>query len=80
MPIEVKRARHNYYFILNDKSLGVHNPAYTRYLLEVANANLDRLGVGAGSRAAASLSPEQRRGILESDLQQQRRAARNAVD
>ena len=80
VPIEVKRARHNYYFILNDKSLGVHNPAYTRYLLEVANANLDRLGVGAGSRAAASLSPEQRRGILESDLQQQRRAARNAVD
>jgi predicted CxxxxCH...CXXCH cytochrome family protein len=79
VPIEVKRARHNYRFILNDKSMGVHNAAYARYLIEVANTNLDRLGVGANSRTA-SLSPAQRRAILESDLQRQRGAAGRAVD
>lgn len=50
VPIQVKRARHNYYFVLRDLSLGVHNPVYARLLLDVANQNLDALGV---SRAAA---------------------------
>lgn len=45
VPIQVKRARHNYYFILLDRSLGVHNTPYTRYLLNYANTNLDALGV-----------------------------------
>ncbi|MEJ5251892.1 MAG: hypothetical protein HPY54_08980 [Chthonomonadetes bacterium] len=73
VPIEVKRARHNYRFVLNDKSMGIHNAAYARYLIEVANQNLDNLGVGGNSRAA-NLSPAQRRAILESDLQRQRKA------
>lgn len=79
VPIEVKRARHNYRFILNDKSMGIHNPAYTRYLLEVANANLDRLGVGAGSRAA-NLSPATRRATLEADLQRAKEAHRRGAE
>jgi len=41
VPIEVKRARHNYYFIVRDASLGVHNPHYARHLLTVANDNMD---------------------------------------
>ncbi|MGC8784611.1 MAG: multiheme c-type cytochrome [Armatimonadota bacterium] len=79
VPIEVKRARHNYWFILRDSSFGVHNAAYARYLLEVANANLDRLGVGAGSRAA-SLSPATRRAILEADLQRLKESYRRGVE
>lgn len=66
VPIEVKRARHNYWFVLRDKSWGVHNTPYTRYLIQVANANLDRLGVGSGSR--------QGRAVLEQDLQRSRKA------
>ncbi len=56
VPIEVKRARHNYYFIVREASLGVHNPHYARHLLTVANDNMDavlgRAPVGAGARLA----------------------------
>lgn len=45
VPIEIKRARHNYYFVVRDSSMGVHNSAYTRLLVKVANQNLDNLGV-----------------------------------
>lgn len=79
VPIEVKRARHNYWFILRDHSFGVHNGPYARYLLEVANANLDRLGVGGRSRAA-NLSPAQRRSILEADLQRLKESYRYGVE
>lgn len=79
VPIEVKRARHNYWFILRDHSFGVHNGPYARYLLEVANANLDRLGVGGRSRAA-DLSPAQRRSILEADLQRLKESYRYGVE
>jgi hypothetical protein len=79
VPIEVKRARHNYWFILRDSSFGVHNAAYARYLLEVANANLDRLGVGAESRSA-NLSPATRRAILEADLQRLKESYRRDVE
>jgi hypothetical protein len=51
VPIQVKRARHNYYFILRDLSKGVHNPVYTRYLLQQANAQLDQLGVARAKAA-----------------------------
>ncbi len=79
VPIEVKRARHNYWFILRDASFGVHNAAYARYLLEIANANLDRLGVGADSRAA-NLSPATRRAILEADLQRLKESYRRGAE
>jgi hypothetical protein len=49
VPIEVKRARYNYYFVIRDRSLGTHNGTYTRNLLDVANRNLDQLGVAAAS-------------------------------
>ncbi len=47
IPIEVKRARHNYYYVVTSGDYGVHNPAYTRYLLQVAANNLNSLGVPA---------------------------------
>lgn len=45
VPIEIKRARHNYYFIIRDASMGIHNAVYTRQLIKIANQNLDSLGV-----------------------------------
>jgi hypothetical protein len=45
VPIEIKRARHNYYFIIRSGDYGVHNAPYARQLLKIANTNLDTLGV-----------------------------------
>ncbi len=66
VPIEVKRARHNYYFILLDRSLGVHNTPYTRYLLNYANTGLDAIGVSRS--ATRSLNRRQAIGILNEDI------------
>lgn len=44
VPIQIKRARYDYYYVSNDQSFGVHNAKYARYLLDVANAQLDALG------------------------------------
>ncbi len=65
VPIEVKRARHNYYFIVRSGDFGVHNGAYAKHLLIVANENLDDIGA-----AAAPLSPiglNQKFGVIKSD-------------
>jgi hypothetical protein len=69
VPIEVKRARHNYYFVIRDASLGVHNGTYTRNLLDVANRNLDRLGAVAAGVTSASVRGHTAAGyaILQAD-------------
>jgi len=61
IPIEIKRARHNLYFVESDGSLGVHNIAYTRYLLDVAMQQVAAAPgvVGATSR---SVSPSGKSG------------------
>jgi hypothetical protein len=73
IPIEVKRARHNYHFILKDRSYGVHNRVYAQYLLDIANRNLDHLGIPRS--ATIRLSPAQVKAILNADLLKSRRAA-----
>ena len=66
IPIQVKRARHNYYFILLDRSSGVHNAVYTNYLLNWSNIGLDALGI---SRVVTpSLSYREAVGILNQDI------------
>lgn len=50
VPIEIKRARHNYYFIARDGSLGVHNTPYARQLLAYSISQVDSL-FGANSRS-----------------------------
>jgi len=67
IPIEVKRARYNYHFILNDRSLGPHNAAYTNRLIQVANANLDSIGIGPVS-PTRNLPPSQMKAILFAEL------------
>ena len=45
IPIEVKRARHNYYYIVISGDYGVHNAAYTRYLIQWSNDTLTNAGI-----------------------------------
>ena len=54
VPIEVKRARHNYYFIVRDGCFGPHNAPYAEYLLKVANDNLDAINVPPAPAIATS--------------------------
>ncbi len=67
IPIQVKRARHNYYFILLDRSLGVHNAFYTDYLLNYANTGLDALGISRSS-PVTGLSRRQAISMLNADI------------
>lgn len=68
VPIQVKRARHNYFFVIRDRSLGIHNPLYTRQLLDVANQNLDQIGVSRATPTRSNLSEEQIMAIIKADL------------
>ncbi len=71
VPLQVKRARHNFYFVLRDKSLGVHNGRYARFLIDVANQQLDELN----PRPQRALRNRvQGRAILKADLHRATRA------
>lgn len=71
VPAEMKRARHNYYFVIRSGDYGVHNAPYVKHLLTVANENvqaaIDALGAGVVVRPAAKLSNEQLLAIAEAD-------------
>lgn len=58
VPIEIKRARHNYYFVIMSGDYGVHNAPYAKTLIRVANQNLDALGVPKTAPAKAATSKE----------------------
>ncbi len=79
IPVQVRRARHNYYFVLRDGSLGIHNPYYTRHLINVANDELTALGVPriVPESLLTRLSQKQIRAILEADKERAKRAAMN---
>lgn len=40
VPANIKQARFNLYLVFHDASLGVHNPAYARFLLQDANTKV----------------------------------------
>lgn len=65
VPIEIKRARHNYYFIVLDRSYGVHNYAYTQYLIAQSNTGLDALGISR--EAVPAMTRQQVVSLLASD-------------
>ncbi len=77
IPIQVKRARHNYYFVLRDGSFGIHNPPYTRHLINVANLELDSIGVPriAPETLLSRMSRQQIRAVLQADLQRLKASA-----
>jgi hypothetical protein len=79
IPIEVKRARHNYYFIIVDRSYGVHNFIYINYLLAWSNQTLNDLPAATPAYTGSvvkstTLSRQQVRAILNADLQKAMRA------
>lgn len=65
VPIEIKRARHNYYFVIRSGDYGVHNAPYAKSLLTVANNNMDALGTP--SAPTSNLSVEEMYKIIEGD-------------
>ena len=75
VPVQIKRARHNYYFVARDRSFGVHNSVYTRYMLDIANRNLDALNVPR-SVAQPGRSVAQLFEVINQDL---RRGARSSM-
>lgn len=66
VPIQIKRARHNYYFIVNDACYGPHNFPYAETLITVAGENLDTLGFMAAPRT--SVSNADKLSVLKQDL------------
>ncbi|NLH98395.1 MAG: hypothetical protein GX446_02770 [Chthonomonadales bacterium] len=76
VPIEIKRARHNYWFILRDGSFGVHNAPYTRHLLNAANNQLAALGRAAAPVPLKNVSKAEMArisAILDADRKRARR-------
>ncbi|MCS7223640.1 MAG: hypothetical protein NZ959_03620 [Armatimonadetes bacterium] len=69
VPIQVKRARHNYYFVLRDRCFGPHNAPYIRHLIRVANENLDAINVPRVNpwALASRVSRSEIRSLLERD-------------
>lgn len=73
VPMEIKRARHNYYFVVRDGGYGVHNAPYANHLITVANENLDALSAGTVRVTGVSLS--QMEAAIQRDRQRVRRAS-----
>lgn len=68
VPIEIKRSRHNYYFIIRSSDYGVHNAPYAKSLLNVANSNLDALGVPARFAGRSNLTMDQKLALIQEDV------------
>jgi hypothetical protein len=78
IPIEVRRARHNYYFVVRDSSICPHNPPYARYLILWANQNMDSvLTRPAAPGRTPQLSFRQKQQILRMDKDRAARADRS---
>lgn len=82
VPIEVKRARHNYYFVIRSGDYGVHNAPYAKHLITVANQNMDSLMVGSApvSRTKSNMTTEQKIQYFESVRARARKADMEAKD
>lgn len=57
VPIQIKRARHEYYYIVTSGDFGVHNAAYTRYLVQEALSNLQALGLDIVPKSSVQSMP-----------------------
>ena len=77
VPIQVKRARHNYYFIVRSGDYGVHNAPYAKHLLSVANSNLDAIGVPVPPASRTGMSQQQKLASIQKDIDRTHRAEMN---
>lgn len=75
IPIEIKRARHNYFFITRDGSFGVHNTPYARQLLAYSQGLLDDLGISRSVKVDRSV--KQMELILKLDKLRELRSMKN---
>lgn len=80
IPIQIKRARHNYYFIVRSGDYGVHNAPYAKHLLNVANQNLDALSVPSALPSRSKMSKEEKLASIQQDLDRARRAEINELE
>jgi hypothetical protein len=77
VPIQIKRARHNYYFVIRSGDYGAHNAPYARHLIQVANDNIDEVSNpnrSATQQQYKNLTTAQKLAILESDARRTRAA------
>ena len=74
VPIEIKRARHNYYFVVRSGDYGVHNAPYVQHLMDVSNQWLDELGGNTAVKTLPKMTTEQMLKITEADRARARKA------
>lgn len=82
VPIQVRRARHNYYFVVRDSSICPHNPPYSRYLMQWAKENMDGLLTTLTDRSRnpyAGLSLKQKLQILAIDRERAKKSDLDAI-
>lgn len=79
VPIEIKRARHNYYFVVRSGDYGVHNAPYAKHLIRVANDNIDLLP-GGPYRPQQLPSRQQMLDIIRGDRARAAKADMTALD
>ncbi len=76
IPAQIKGVRHNYWYVLIDKSFGIHNTYYTSYLLDVCDQLLDAV---PGTRAATvKPTKQQLEAFARSEIARDLRATRLA--
>jgi hypothetical protein len=63
VPIQIKRARHNYYFVIRSGDYGTHNAPYAKHIIGVGNTNLDALN--APPAGVSRLSTEEQFRLIE---------------
>lgn len=82
VPIEIKRARHNYYFVIRSGDYGAHNAPYAKHLITVAVTNVaNAAGKGrASENPYANLSLDQKLAILEADRKNAAKADITEID
>jgi hypothetical protein len=80
VPIQIKRARHNYFFIVRDACYGPHNAPYAEHLIRVANDNLDALGVPGAPNPGRSNSRPMELAVLKETLQRWSQVEHEAGD
>ncbi len=79
IPIEIKRARHNYHYIIESGDFGVHNGPYAKHLITVANAELDSIGA-AMPTTMGSVSQAQMEAVIQSDVARISQIDREGMD
>jgi hypothetical protein len=80
VPIQVKRARHNYYFVIRDACFGPHNAPYALHLIRVANDNMDVLGVPRSAPQGRGVSQQQMLEVFKTQLAKWRLIEHEAGD